>query len=160
MSATQVLERSSAADQCLSPYVAQPAIDPPSLMIVAPAEEDRQTLEKIVASCGWTVYRATSCEEAILLAQYRHPHAIVCDAELSDGGWRRIWKALSSDRQPPHLIVASRNADENLWVQVLNEGGHDVLLKPFCAEEVIWAIGCAAAKRGCPACCVSPSHLS
>jgi CheY-like chemotaxis protein len=130
------------------------------LLIVLPEEEDRQTLEKIVAFCGWTVYRAATCEEAILFAQFARPRVIVCDADLPDGGWRRIWEALSSSLQPSQLIVASRHADENLWLQVLGEGGHDVLLKPFCAEEVISAIGCAPAPVGCPTCCASSSHGS
>lgn len=50
--------------------------------------------------------------------------------------------------------------DENLWVQVLSEGGHDVLLKPFVSEEVVRSISCAVAQRGCEACCDSPSRLS
>jgi hypothetical protein len=34
------------------------------------------------------------------------------------------------------LVVASRLADERLWAEVLNLGGHDVLAMPFDAHEV------------------------
>lgn len=37
----------------------------------------------------------------------------------------------------PLLIVTSRLADERLWAEVLNEGGWDVLAKPFDATEVV-----------------------
>ena len=46
-------------------------------------------------------------------------------------------------RQLPHqplLVVTSRLADEHLWVEVLNLGGHDVLAKPFQAAEVQWVL--------------------
>jgi len=39
--------------------------------------------------------------------------------------------------RPPLLIVTSRLADERLWAEVLNLGAHDVLAKPFNAEEVV-----------------------
>jgi hypothetical protein len=40
----------------------------------------------------------------------------------------------------PLLIVASRLADEYLWAEVLNLGGHDVLAKPFQGAEVQWVL--------------------
>lgn len=160
MDGTQVLEKNSAAVECFAQRVEQATLEPPSLIISLSSEKERQRLERIVASCHWTVYGAASCEETIRLAQSIHPSVILCDAELADGGWQRIWKALSNDVKPPRVIVASRNADENLWVQVLSEGGHDVLLKPFVAEEVTWSIGCAVAQRECRVCCASGSGVS
>lgn len=148
MQGTQVFETSAEANQSLVQHVEPSAAEPLSLLMVFPAEKDRRTLERIVASCGWTVYWATSCEAALRFAQHAHPRVVLCDAELPDGGWQQIWNVLSRDSQPPRLIVASPNANENFWVQVLGEGGHDVLLKPFCAEEVVWAIGCASPQCG------------
>ena len=40
----------------------------------------------------------------------------------------------------PRLVFTSRLADEYLWVEVLNLGGHDVLVKPFRAAEVQWVL--------------------
>jgi hypothetical protein len=34
------------------------------------------------------------------------------------------------------VIVSSRLADDNLWTEVLNRGGYNVLAKPFQAAEV------------------------
>ncbi len=125
-------------------------------MTVLAEEEDRRAIETIVAPCRWTVYRATSCEEAIRFARHTRPRVLLCDAELPDGDWRRIWKALSIGSRPPLLIVASRNADDSLWAQVLNAGGYDVLVKPFRPEEVVWAVHCAATQRECSACHAGP----
>jgi DNA-binding NtrC family response regulator len=37
---------------------------------------------------------------------------------------------------PPNLIVTSRLADDELWAEVLNLGGYDVLAQPFDPQEV------------------------
>lgn len=144
----------------LTKHMAGAASEPSSLMVVVADEQERQTLEAIVAPCRWTVYRATSCEEAIRFARHARPRVLVCDAELRDGSWRRIWKALSIGPRPPLLIVASRNADERLWSQVLHAGGYDVLVKPFRPEEVVWAIHCAAGQHECAVCHANPANAS
>jgi hypothetical protein len=41
----------------------------------------------------------------------------------------------------PAFIVTSRLADAGLWAEVLHLGGYDLLAQPFCAQEVIWAVG-------------------
>ncbi len=160
MTEVQVMETAEERIEWLTKHMAGAASEPSSLMLVLADPEERCALEAIVAPCRWTVYRATSCEEAIRFARYTRPRVLVCDAELPDGGWRRIWKALSIGPRPPLLIVASRNADEQLWSQVLNAGGYDVLLKPFRAEEVVWAIHCAAGQRECVVCHANPANAS
>jgi DNA-binding response OmpR family regulator len=37
---------------------------------------------------------------------------------------------------PPLIIVTDRHANDDLWVDVLNRGGYDVLVKPFQEDEV------------------------
>lgn len=37
---------------------------------------------------------------------------------------------------PPSFIVTSRLADERLWMEALNVGAHDVLVKPFDVAEL------------------------
>jgi DNA-binding response OmpR family regulator len=46
-------------------------------------------------------------------------------------------------RRAPLLLVTSRHADENLWAEVLNLGGYDVLLKPFDGAEVTRVVAMA-----------------
>jgi DNA-binding response OmpR family regulator len=53
---------------------------------------------------------------------------------------------LAATRQLPHaprLIVTDRLADEHLWAEVLNLGGHDVLGQPFQVDELLWVLGSA-----------------
>jgi DNA-binding response OmpR family regulator len=38
---------------------------------------------------------------------------------------------------PPPVIVTSIHADDQLWVEALNLGAHDLLAKPFDKAEVV-----------------------
>ena len=44
---------------------------------------------------------------------------------------------------PPLLVVASRLADDRLWVEALNLGAYDVLAKPYVSREVVRTFSCA-----------------
>jgi DNA-binding NtrC family response regulator len=60
---------------------------------------------------------------------------VICDRDLPDGGWRQLLQETEALPSPPKLIVSSRFADEELWMEVLRAGGHDVLRTPFEAGE-------------------------
>jgi hypothetical protein len=61
---------------------------------------------------------------------------IVCECDFRGGNWKLLLDKVRMLPRPPRLIVASRFADERLWAEVLNLGGHDVLATPFDADEV------------------------
>jgi DNA-binding response OmpR family regulator len=61
---------------------------------------------------------------------------VLCDCDLPDGSWLDILNLISSQADPPLLIVAARTVDRRLWAEVLNLGGFDVIAKPFDAREV------------------------
>jgi DNA-binding response OmpR family regulator len=106
-----------------------------TLLSISPDEDDRQSLQSILDSDGWTVQGARSVREAtrLLAAQ---PDLILCDRELPDGSWRDIFRMVSKLVHAPAIVVASRQADERFWAEVLNLGAFDLLLKPFEKSEV------------------------
>ena len=59
---------------------------------------------------------------------------------MPPGTWKDLFTAMMQLPRAPLLIVASRLADERLWAEVLNLGGHDVLCKPFQTKEVLWVL--------------------
>lgn len=73
-------------------------------------------------------------KQALMEAQRRAP-----GGKILETGWFR----------PSCERIMLAGDDENLWAQVLSEGGHEVLLKPFVSEEVVRSISCAVAQRGC-----------
>ena len=79
--------------------------------------------------------RKTCCEASERLASERFA-VVLCESILEDGSWKDILGLLGTGAGAPPLIVTSRLADANLWAEVLNLGGYDVLAKPFEARDV------------------------
>jgi len=63
---------------------------------------------------------------------------VISERNLRIGGWKDLLAAIQDLPYAPSLVVMSRLADEHLWSEVLNLGGHDVLAKPLREAEVLW----------------------
>ena len=114
------------------------------LVAVLPTREDRAALQRIIGPCRWEPQWTGTCEEVIDAFRRTSPPIVICDRDLPDGDWRKLWDILAREPKPPMFIVTSRLADDALWAEVLNVGGYDLLLKPFRAEEVIRMVHAAA----------------
>jgi CheY-like chemotaxis protein len=110
-----------------------------TVLSVSPIEADHVLLEQIFGALRWTVHRSVTVRFASTLLGQRRASVVICERDLAPGSWRDILAAATVLPQPPCVIVASRLADDRLWVEALNAGAYDVLSKPFKAEEVIRA---------------------
>lgn len=77
---------------------------------------------------------------ALAVLRDRPIPVVIAERALPCGDCRDLFAALQVLPHHPRLVVTSRLADEYLWVEVLNLGGHDVLAKPFRAAEVQWVL--------------------
>ena len=68
---------------------------------------------------------------------------VVCDANLFRATWQELLAQIGLFPEPPHLIVASRIADDYLWAEALNLGAYDVLGKPFDLTELTRSLSLA-----------------
>ena len=99
------------------------------LLVLATAEAG-DTLTEILQKDRWAVRAAQSAEEALdHLSRHTTP-VVICESSLPDGDWRDLLD------KAPRLIVTAREADDELWAEVLNLGGYDVLAQPFDETEV------------------------
>lgn len=71
------------------------------------------------------------------------PAVILCERDLPDGNWKTLLTSCETLPDSPMILVTSKTADENLWAEVLNLGGYDVLMKPYERGEVTRVIGMA-----------------
>jgi DNA-binding NtrC family response regulator len=107
-----------------------------SNLVVSPLPEDLSALRMIFAGSPWDWEGVPTVEEASAwLARCGGLPIVICDRDLPDGGWRQLLQENESLASPPKFIVSSRFADEELWMEVLGAGGHDVLRTPFDAGE-------------------------
>src|SRR6516162_184166 len=111
-----------------------------SALLVSPFAEDHQLLSQIFLDKGWTLHLTHTLGSALPVLRERPIPVVIAERALPCGDWRDLFAALQVLPHHPLLVVTSRLADEDLWVEVLNLGGHDVIAKPFQAAEVQWVL--------------------
>jgi DNA-binding response OmpR family regulator len=114
-----------------------------SILLVSPSQEDQSSLRHILHNDGWQINRCKTVKEASAQLKKDVPSIVICERDLPDGTWKDVFGFVGTLINPPLVLVVSRHADENLWGEVLNLGGYDVLLKPFDRAEVTRVVGMA-----------------
>ncbi len=111
------------------------------------AQERRSTLVNALETCGFDVLPACDCNEARRMLETQPlVQVVVTDARLHDGDWRRVLEIVARGRRKIEVIVCSRLGDPKMWLDVLEEGGYDVLVEPFEHEEVQRIVEAAASR--------------
>ncbi len=94
------------------------------------------SLATIFSHSTWQLHHVATCREAVKFARAHETPVVISERRLPDGDWKSLLNELEKLRSCPRLIVTSRFADDELWAEVLNLGGYDVLAQPFDREEV------------------------
>ena len=106
------------------------------VLSVSAAEEDHSAVRLCLCDVLCDVIPAKTCTRAVQLLDHSEFSIVVCDSNLPDGTWRNVLEHFRHGSETPILIVSSHRADGNLWAEVLNLGGFDVIAKPFRASEL------------------------
>jgi DNA-binding NtrC family response regulator len=131
-----------------------------ALLIIA--QDHHQPLLDALESCGIEVLAVRNCSEARRMLETQPlVQVVVTDAVLNDGDWRRVLAMVTQERRKIEVVVCSRLCDPKLWLDVLEEGGYDVLVDPFEHEEVRRIVEAAAARSylGSPALAINQRQL-
>lgn len=112
-------------------------------LLVSAVEEDYQFLDDVFFRQGWALHRAPTLGSALAFLRDNPVPVVITERDLPLGDWKNLFAAIQHLPRAPLLIVADRLADEHLWAEVLNLGGHDVLGKPFQERELLWVLGSA-----------------
>ena len=114
-----------------------------SVLAILPAWEDQISLRQIFWHSNWSLHFARDVAHARDLIDEIGVGVVICDGRLPDGSWQDVLREVQRGREQPVLIVVSRVADDQLWAEVLNLGGYDVLAMPFEAAEVVRSVSVA-----------------
>jgi CheY-like chemotaxis protein len=106
------------------------------VLSISPNLEDHAALRRVLEGLTCEISTAVNCRQAAAQLSREQISVVFCESLLEDGTWERVLDLIRMDSNPPFLIVASRQADEQLWAEVLNLGGYDVVAKPLSPREV------------------------
>jgi DNA-binding response OmpR family regulator len=112
-----------------------------SALLVSAVEEDHEFLGQVFTQQGWILYKARTLESAVDSLRRNPVPVVMTERDLPHGDWKDVLAAIQQLPRTPLLIVTARLADEYLWAEVLNLGGHDVLSQPFQVTELLWVFG-------------------
>ena len=96
---------------------------------------DRKVLTGISGREPLEMHFAESREEAWDAVHRLSAPVILYDRDWPNAEWRSTVQAFASLPQRSCVILASRVADDYLWQELIRCGGHDLLAKPFRAED-------------------------
>jgi DNA-binding response OmpR family regulator len=114
-------------------------------LFVGEYNENRLLIHQDFHEAGWRLYEARDWKKAQEHLNQDPVHVVVTRSQCPGWDWKKVLKNLARRAQPPQLIVTSHTADEQLWSEVLNCGGYDLLPEPFHRDELERVI--AAARR-------------
>src|SRR5215469_15652793 len=116
-----------------------------SALLVGDYQGDRLLVQDVFRRLGWKLFEASDRRRAMECLDKNPVQVVIAESDLPHWNWKRVLKDLRNLAKPPQLVVTSRQADENLWSEVLNIGGYDVMAQPLDSHEVERVI--ASARR-------------
>lgn len=120
------------------------------ILVIGFQLEAQAALRQVFDQSNWSILPVSGCGEAVDYLGANDISVVICERDLPDGDWRLVLNRLDSLPNAPTLIVTSRQANHELWAEVLNLGGYDVLAQPFDAQEVSRVVCLARdARRRC-----------
>jgi DNA-binding response OmpR family regulator len=106
------------------------------VLLISSRPESQVSLRLVFDQSNWLLHGVSTCGDALTHLCENDTAVVICERDLPDGDWKLVLHRLESLPMPPNLIVTSLLANDELWAEVLNLGGYDVLAQPFDAEEV------------------------
>jgi DNA-binding NtrC family response regulator len=116
-------------------------MDSPTQILVASSElESRRALTSILNKEGYDTLcasRLSECQEALAGQNVK---LIFCDKRLSDGSYKDLLAITRGFKNPVRVVVTSRLADWDEYLEALHHGAFDLILSPCQPTDVLWAI--------------------
>lgn len=113
------------------------------LAVVMEASEKTQVL-RAAHDSEWNLRFVPDLTAAESVLREMTVDVIISDSHIDEGhSWRDLLITMRDIAEPAALIVADRHPDDALWVEVLNEGGFDLLAEPLDWAELRRAVSVA-----------------
>lgn len=123
-------------------FVAPPTASSPNntlILVLGGSEKALRGLSEIGQRHHWTLRRCEVLGDALEQIETELPTLVLCDAVW----WHELLPLLEQRLQGIPVVVFTPLADEDLWLDVMEAGGYDVLLAPFSERELLHTVHAA-----------------
>jgi DNA-binding NtrC family response regulator len=110
------------------------------ILLASPEIERRRALAAILNQEGWDTVCASRISECRDVVAAQKITLVLCERCLADGTYRDLLDALRSLNHKVRVIVMSRLADWDEYLEVLQHGGFELIASPCRPTDVMWAI--------------------
>ena len=113
-------------------------MDKPVLILVASSEsKNRNALMEILDREGWKTICASTASECEEVFNSHNIQVVFCERGLSDGTYRDLLAMTRSRGRNVCLVVTSRLADWDEYLEALNDGAFDLIASPSQTADVV-----------------------
>ena len=107
--------------------------------------EMRERIRRQLAPLGVTIDFISRAAEVSHLALGQTSYQVaLLPAALPDNGWWSLWGQIALLNPRPEILVYAHTASFQLWSDVLEVGGYDVIVEPLDDKELQSAVSRAA----------------
>jgi DNA-binding NtrC family response regulator len=110
---------------------------PIPILIVSSESKNRHALMEILDREGWKTIYATTASECEEVFNNHKIHVVFCERGLSDGTYRDLLAMTRSRGRNVCLVVTSRLADWDEYLEALNDGAFDLIASPSQTADVV-----------------------
>jgi len=120
---------------------------PHALLAVGDADE-RETLRSILTECGLQPIPCSTLKEAKASLTSDAISLAFCEDRLSDGDYADLLCAARSSGQRIPVVVCSRQLDLSVYLDAMELGAYDFMVRPYHKGDVAWIVQGALWKGG------------
>jgi DNA-binding NtrC family response regulator len=113
---------------------------PIEVLVISSELEHRRALVDILNREQWDTICASTVNECEELFARRDVALVFCERELPDGTYRDVLRTIRSLNTNVPLVVTSRLADWDEYLEALQEGAFDLIASPCRSTDVTWVM--------------------
>ena len=113
---------------------------PIKIVALLSEDHDRFVTSDLCCANHWAVFFANAVDEARLALDRLKPQIVLFDRDLAGADWRTAMSSFASCSNGACIVLISKVMDDNLWSEVVCNGGYEVLPKPLHDDELSRAV--------------------
>jgi len=114
-------------------------------------QHDRETLRCILVECGLRPMPCSTLKEAQALLTSHAIGLAFCEDHLADGDYTDLLYDVRSSARPIPVVVCAPQLDLSLYLDAMELGVYDFMVRPYRKADVAWIVEGALWKVGAKA---------